>query len=193
MEGGVKYLSRVVTASASVFHHHSRNMIDWILDTSVTDPVWESVNHTKVNTMGVETACDIHFQELWPSQQFLRSFRMAYTYLNEDKEAGEHIQSQYSLEYLRHKFVASLQMHLFAYLDLGISYRFQDRVGSYTDLNGSVHDYHPYSLWDARLSWNHPRYTVFVEGNNLLNKHYVDYGLVPQPGTWINSGIKCYF
>ena len=193
VEGGVKYLSRVVTASASVFHHHSRNMIDWILDTSVTDPVWESVNHTKVNTMGVETACDIHFQELWPSQQFLRSFRMAYTYLNEDKEAGEHIQSQYSLEYLRHKFVASLQMHLFAYLDLGISYRFQDRVGSYTDLNGSVHDYHPYSLWDARLSWNHPRYTVFVEGNNLLNKHYVDYGLVPQPGTWINSGIKCYF
>ena len=193
VEGGVKYLSRAVTASASVFHHHSRNMIDWILDTSVTDPVWESVNHTKVNTMGVETACDIHFQELWPSQQFLRSFRMAYTYLNEDKEAGEHIQSQYSLEYLRHKFVASLQMHLFAYLDLGISYRFQDRVGSYTDLNGSVHDYHPYSLWDARLSWNHPRYTVFVEGNNLLNKHYVDYGLVPQPGTWINSGIKCYF
>ena len=193
VEGGVKYLSRAVTASASVFHHHSRNMIDWILDTSVTDPVWESVNHTKVNTMGVETACDIHFHELWPSQQFLQSFRIAYTYLNEDKKAGEHIQSQYSLEYLRHKFVASLQMHLFAYLDLGISYRFQDRVGSYTDLNGSVHDYHPYSLWDARLSWNHPRYTVFVEGNNLLNKHYVDYGLVPQPGTWINSGIKCYF
>ena len=183
VEGGVKYLSRAVTASASVFHHHSRNMIDWILDTSVTDPVWESVNHTKVNTMGFETSFAVDLQQLWTNQQFLKSWRVAYTYLNE----------QYSLEYLRHKFVASLQMHLFAYLDLGISYRFQDRVGSYTDLNGSVHDYHPYSLWDARLSWNHPRYTVFVEGNNLLNKHYVDYGLVPQPGTWINSGIKCYF
>ena len=193
VEGGVKYLSRVVTASASVFHHHSRNMIDWILDTSVTDPVWESVNHTKVNTMGVETACDIHFQELWPSQQFLRSFRMAYTYLNEDKEAGEHIQSQYSLEYLRHKFVASLQMHLFAYLDLGISYRFQDRVGSYTNLEGETKSYSPYGITDVRLSWNHPRYTLYVEGNNLFDKTYVDYGLVPQPGLWINSGIKCYF
>ena len=193
VEGGVKYLSRVVTASASVFHHHSRNMIDWILDTSVPDPVWESVNHTKVNTMGVETACDIHFHELWPSQQFLQSFHIAYTYLNEDKKAGEHIQSQYSLEYLRHKLTASLQLHLISYLDMGINYRFQDRVGSYTNLEGETKSYSPYGITDVRLSWNHPRYTLYVEGNNLFDKTYVDYGLVPQPGLWINSGIKCYF
>ena len=193
VEGGVKYLSRAVTASASVFHHHSRNMIDWILDTSVTDPVWESVNHTKVNTMGVETACDIHFHELWPSQQFLQSFRIAYTYLNEDKKAGEHIQSQYSLEYLRHKLTASLQLHLISYLDMGINYRFQDRVGNYTNLEGETKSYSPYGITDVRLSWNHPRYTLYVEGNNLFDKTYVDYGLVPQPGLWINSGIKCYF
>ena len=193
VEGGVKYLSRAVTASASVFHHHSRNMIDWILDTSVTDPVWESVNHTKVNTMGVETACDIHFHELCPSQQFLQSFRIAYTYLNEDKKAGEHIQSQYSLEYLRHKLTASLQLHLISYLDMGINYRFQDRVGSYTNLEGETKSYSPYGITDVRLSWNHPRYTLYVEGNNLFDKTYVDYGLVPQPGLWINSGIKCYF
>ena len=193
VEGGVKYLSRVITASASVFHHHSRNMIDWILDTSVTDPVWESVNHTKVNTMGVETACDIHFHELWPSQQFLQSFRIAYTYLNEDKKAGEHIQSQYSLEYLRHKLTASLQLHLISYLDMGINYRFQDRVGNYTNLEGETKSYSPYGITDVRLSWNHPRYTLYVEGNNLFDKTYVDYGLVPQPGLWINSGIKCYF
>ena len=193
VEGGVKYLSHVVTASASVFHHHSRNMIDWILDTSVTDPVWESVNHTKVNTMGVETACDIHFHELWPSQQFLQSFHIAYTYLNEDKKAGEHIQSQYSLEYLRHKLTASLQLHLISYLDMGINYRFQDRVGSYTNLEGETKSYSPYGITDVRLSWNHPRYTLYIEGNNLFDKTYVDYGLVPQPGLWINSGIKCYF
>ncbi len=193
VEGGVKYLSRAVTASASVFHHHSRNMIDWILDTSVTDPVWESVNHTKVNTMGVETACDIHFHELWPSQQFLQSFHMAYTYLNEDKKAGEHIQSQYSLEYLRHKLTASLQLHLISYLDMGINYRFQHRVGNYTNLEGETKSYSPYGITDVRLSWNHPRYTLYVEGNNLFDKTYVDYGLVPQPGLWINSGIKCYF
>lgn len=193
VEGGVKYLSRVVTASASVFHHHSRNMIDWILDTSVTDPVWESVNHTKVNTMGFETSLAVDLQQLWTNQQFLKSWRVAYTYLNEDKKAGEHIQSQYSLEYLRHKLTASLQLHLISYLDMGINYRFQDRVGSYTNLEGETKNYSPYGITDVRLSWNHPRYTVYVEGNNLFDKTYVDYGLVPQPGLWINSGIKCYF
>ena len=193
VEGGVKYLSRVVTASASVFHHHSRNMIDWILDTSVTDPVWESVNHTKVNTMGFETSLAVDLQQLWTNQQFLKSWRVAYTYLNEDKKAGEHIQSQYSLEYLRHKLTASLQLHLISYLDMGINYRFQDRVGRYTNLEGETKNYSPYGITDVRLSWNHPRYTVYVEGNNLFDKKYVDYGLVPQPGLWINSGIKCYF
>jgi iron complex outermembrane receptor protein len=190
VEGGVKYLSRAVTASASVFHHHSRNMIDWILDTSVADPVWESVNHTKVNTVGVETAFDIHLHELWQTQQFLRSFRMAYTYLNEDKKAGEHIQSQYSLEYLRHKLTASLQLHLISYLDMGINYRFQDRVGSYTNLEGETKNYSPYGITDVRLSWNHPRYTLYVEGNNLFDKTYVDYGLVPQPGRWFIAGLR---
>ena len=193
VEGGVKYLSRVVTASASVFHHHSRNMIDWILDTSVPDPVWESVNHTKVNTMGFETSFAVDLQQLWTNQQFLKSWRVAYTYLNEDKKAGEHIQSQYSLEYLRHKLTASLQLHLISYLDMGINYRFQDRVGSYTNLEGETKNYSPYGIADMRLSWNHPRYTLYVEGNNLFDKKYVDYGLVPQPGLWINSGIKCYF
>ena len=190
VEGGVKYLSRVVTASASVFHHHSRNMIDWILDTSVPDPVWESVNHTKVNTMGFETSFAVDLQQLWTNQQFLKSWRVAYTYLNEDKKAGEHIQSQYSLEYLRHKLTASLQLHLISYLDMGINYRFQDRVGSYTNLEGETKNYSPYGITDMRLSWSHPRYTVYVEGNNLFDKTYVDYGLVPQPGRWFTAGLR---
>lgn len=189
VEGGVKYLSHVVTASASVFHHHSRNMIDWILNTTDPDAVWESVNHTKVNTLGFETSLSVDFQQLWTNQQFLKSWRVAYTYLNEDKKAGEHIQSQYSLEYLRHKLTASLQLHLISYLDMGINYRFQDRVGRYTNLEGETKNYSPYGITDVRLSWNHPRYSVYVEGNNLFDKTYVDYGLVPQPGFWVSVGV----
>lgn len=189
VEGGVKCLSHVVTASASVFHHHSRNMIDWILNTTDPDAVWESVNHTKVNTLGFETSLSVDFQQLWNSQPFLKSWRMSYTYLNEDKKAGEHIQSQYSLEYLRHKLTTSLQLHLISYLDMGINYRFQDRVGSYTNLEGETKNYSPYGITDVRLSWNHPRYSVYVEGNNLFDKTYVDYGLVPQPGFWVTAGV----
>ena len=193
VEGGVKYLSPALTATASVFHHHSRNMIDWILDTSDPDPIWQSVNHTKVNTVGFETSWIFDFQRLWNTQQVLRSFHVAYTYLNEDKKEEEHLQSQYSIEYLRHKLVASLQLHLFSHLDLGVNYRFQDRVGSYMDLEGALNDYQPYGIFDARLSWNTPRYSFYLTGNNLFDKQYVDYGLVQQPGFWVTAGLKLCF
>ena len=76
-------------------------------------------------------------------------------------------------------------------MDLGISYRFQDRAGSYTDTQDNLQDYAPYSIVDARLSWNEPRYEAYVEANNILNKKdYVDYGNVPQPGVWVTSGLK---
>ena len=54
VEGGVKYSSRWLTVQTSIFHHHARNMIDWVMDTRDADPVWQSVNHTKINTLGEE-------------------------------------------------------------------------------------------------------------------------------------------
>ena len=96
-----------------------------------------------------------------------------------------------TLEHLRHKLVASVQLQLLKRMDLGISYRFQDRAGSYTDKQDNVQDYAPYSIVDARLSWNDTRYEAYVEANNILNnKDYVDYGNVPQPSVWFISGLK---
>ena len=53
-ETGAKYGSAHFSASASLFYHHARNMIDWVMDTREQDPIWQSVNHTKVNTFGQE-------------------------------------------------------------------------------------------------------------------------------------------
>ena len=100
------------------------------------------------------------------------------------------MQSQYSLEYLRHKVTASLSMPLAKRLSLTVKYRYQDRTGSYTDTNGEVRDYRPYSVVDSRLNWEGERYALYVEGNNLLGTRYVDYGNVPQPGCWLMVGAK---
>ena len=195
VETGIKYQSRTVQASVSGFYHHTKNMIDWIMDMSEEDPVWESVNYTKVNTLGLETVLHIDFKEWLPAQQTLKSLDISYCYMNQEKDETEkQIKSQSTLEYLRHKLVAQAQFHLVGQLNLGLKYRFQDRAGSYTDTQDNVRDYAPYSLFDARLSWNAPRYEVYAEANNLLNKKdYVDYGNVPQPGTWITGGLKWNF
>ena len=45
-------------------------------------------------------------------------------------------------------------------------FRWQDRVGSYTDFDGQVNDYAPYALLDARLTYQQPKWKIYAEANN---------------------------
>ena len=192
VEGGIKYASRTVEGSLSIYHNHCRNLIDWVRRTNDADAPWESVNFTKVNALGVEAALTLELAQLMTGQSILRKFNMAYNYINQDKVESEGLQSQYTLEYLRHKLVCNLQMHLISQLNLGLNYRFQDRTGTYTDSDGNVQEYKPYGIIDARLSWDTPNYNLYLEANNLFDKTYVDFGHIPQPGIWIMAGVSLH-
>jgi iron complex outermembrane receptor protein len=182
LEGGIKYSSPLITVKASIFYNHCRNMIDWVMDTREPEAEWQSVNLTKVNTLGQEVSFSVH------SSKF--TVHSSYCHLHQQKQQEPYLQSQYSLEYLRHKLTTSLAMPLTRRLSLTVKYRFQDRTGNYTDTSGEARDYRPYSIVDSRLSWEAERYALYVEGNNLLNTRYVDYGNVPQPGCWLMVGAK---
>ena len=182
VEGGIKYAGQWLTMKTSIFHHHSRDMIDWVRDTRDADAVWQSVNLTKVNTFGQEVTLASQFSPF--------TLQLSYCHLHQSKDVPDYLQSQYSLEYLRHKVTAQLQMPIVALLNLTVNYRWQDRMGSYTDTNGQIQSYHPYSIVDCRLAWNADTYSLYMEANNLFSKKYVDYGNVPQPGTWLMAGFK---
>jgi iron complex outermembrane receptor protein len=182
VEGGVKYSARGLNIKASIFHHHARNMIDWVMDTRDADPIWQSVNHTKVNTLGQE----ITVQGSWLR---VKGF-LAYCHLHQSKQEADYLQSQYSLEYLRHKVTAQLTALLTEKLEVTMGYRYQDRMGSYTTTEGEVKSYHPYSVIDAKATWKEDTYSIYIEGNNLTNHRYVDYGNVPQPGAWVIAGVE---
>ena len=190
VEAGVTYGVRGLTVSLTAWHHHGRNMIDWIMDTSKgSEAVWESVNHTSINSVGLETAAHIDFTQIYPEQSFLRSASLNYSYIHQDKKEEAHLVSQYALEYLRHKLIANLQFRLGHQIQLSIYGRWQDRVGSYTDFDGAVTDYRPYFLTDARLTWQSGRWKIHAEANNLFDVSYHDYGLVEQPGRWLIAGL----
>ena len=183
IEGGVSWSQNWLMASANVWYHHGCNMIDWIMDTSLGDEtVWQSMNHTKVNSIGFETAVQFNVKS--------SKFNVSYSYINQEKEQEAHIVSQYALEYLRHKLTANAQIQLAKQLSLGLNYRWQDRVGQYTDFEGRVHDYQPFGLLDARLTWSPNTWKLYVEANNLLDKHYADFGHVEQPGRWVIAGFN---
>lgn len=193
-EVGVKYLSGGLRGSISIYHHHGTNMIDWIKDTRQgEDAVWQSVNHTKLNTLGVEASLVLDFLHIVPAQRFLHQLSISYSYIDQDKDMEEYIQSQYALEYLKHKLVAKADVQLMRHLFLNLSYRYQERKGNYQELTGVVKPYGSYSLVDARLSWKANNYQLYVEANNLFDKIYNDYGNVPQPGRWVMCGANYTF
>ena len=190
VEGGVQYNTHLVDAKLSVYRHHCKNLIDWIRRSDDVDAPWESVNFTEVNATGVEATLALNLQEMMPAQHILKRLQVAYSYIDQDKVETDGIQSQYTLEYLRHKLVAQLQANLWKRLNANLSYRMQDRTGTYTNADGEITDYKPYGIVDARLSWNADSYTLYVEANNLLDKTYVDFGHIAQPGRWWMAGFS---
>ena len=210
IEGGLRYAA-------------GKNMIDWIMDTRQADEqtsgqadepateqganalvnssarssslynVWTSVNHARINSTGFEATAALDFRRLMPGQSVLRSLNAAYSYIDQSQRREKGVQSLYALEYLRHKVVAQLGLDLPPSLALDVKYRFQQRRGSYTDTNGINRTYRPYQLVDARLAWSKPRYSLYVEANNLFDTDYVDYGNVPQPGLWVMAGARFSF
>ena len=194
VEVGLRYARNGVVATLSVYRHWGRNMIDWIMDTSLgEDAVWTSVNHARINSTGVEADARLDLCHIIPNQGVLRSLSVAYAYIDQNQRREEGVQSLYALEYLRHKFVAKLGVSPLPCLNLDVSYRYQYREGSYTDTGGVNRNYRPYSLVDARLAWNKSRYSFYVEANNLFDTDYVDYGNVPQPGLWVMAGVRFGF
>ncbi len=190
-EVGAGYHNGKIQLSLTGWLHNGRNMIDWIMDTSKgDDAVWQSVNHTKINSIGVEMAAGFNFLEMIPSQRLLKKLDISYSYINQDKEQEANIVSQYALEYLRHKLVANLQLQILPQLLLAINGRWQDRVGSYTDFEGQKNDYEPYFLMDARLSFQQPHWKVYAEANNIFDTRYHDFGLVEEPGRWLTAGFS---
>ncbi len=197
------------TLHLALWHHHGRNMIDWIMDSRQGDEAaWQSVNHTRLNSVGLETSATLsiptvrHPSPYGGDREGLQ-LSISYSYIHQEKDLEPGIVSQYALEYLRHKLVANIHIPLLrqsavlrrcrsqipSRLTLDATLRYQDRAGQYTDFDGSVNDYRPYALADARLSWQHPAYELYLKANNLLNTSHRDYGLVPQPGRWLIAGL----
>lgn len=193
VEVGVKYLRPGIRGTLSLYRYHGTDMIDWIKDISQGDDApWQSVNHAVINTMGAEASVLVDIRELMQRDAFVRSVNVSYSYIDQDKETTPSLQSKYALEYLRHKFVAQANFRIWKLLEMNVSYRWQDRMGNYQKGNSMV-PYEPYSLVDARFTWNASQYKIYVEGNNLLNKTYYDHGNIPQPGIWIRAGASYRF
>lgn len=181
---GSRYRTLGLEAMVSAFYNHGTNMIDWVYETE-TSTQYHALNISKLNNEGFSIDATINFSELLgaPLQQSETpvKLKLGYAYIHQHNELTQTIyRSLYALEYLRHKFVASLSHPIVSHLSASWSLRWQQRM------NG----YHPYAKLDGVLQWSEPHYQLYVKADNITGHRYYDIGGVKQPGLWIMAGAK---
>ncbi|MBN2616438.1 MAG: TonB-dependent receptor [Bacteroidales bacterium] len=184
-ETGVKYFSRRVGATFSVFDRLGVNMIDWVKATPQDQ--WKSENITRLNTFGLALAVEYRAPT---SQKFLQSLIFNYTYLTSNKSASGFI-SLYALDYLKHDVGIIMTNRLANHVTASWRVKVQDRNGGYFDYQtGRVLPYETAVLLNAKLSYRWGKSQLFIQGDNLLNKRVHDIGSVLLPGIWMTGGVS---
>ena len=193
----VRYRIRPFEAQFNAYYTHGKDMIDWVMYNE--NDIYHSANF-ELDNMGYEVSAAVRLRELFGEGFPLNKLTAAYAYIHQNRDDETEIyKSNYALEYLRHKFVLSLDGRIVSKLNANISYRYCDRMGGYIKYDdnhkstGLLVDYEPYGIVDLKLSWNDTHYTVYAEASNLFDKKYYDLGNIEQPGIWLKAGVKVNF
>lgn len=204
---GLQYSTPGVQATLRGFYHRGNRMIDWVMYTP--DDTYHSAAFN-LDNMGVQAEGRLRFAELMNSNTWVRTLSVGYTYMHQKRHDHTDIyKSNYAMEYLRHKLVASLNHRIWSNLEATWSVRWQDRMGSYVRYSGTYVDpatgylrgqstgqlvnYSPYATLDLKLAWTAEVYQIFVQGTNITNHKYYDLGNVQQPGIWVMAGARVKF
>ncbi len=183
-EIGAHWNKKGFRTSLNAYYRIGRNLIDWVK--TPDEERWRSVNHTRVDAFGGEVSL------AYAHGYWLKNIEIGYAYCQLTKDAGE-LLSKYALDYLRHKLTLNLAHGIYKGFGASWQFAFQQREGTYTDIDGALQRYKPVYLFDGRLFWQNDRLNIFVEGSNLLGLKYYDYGGILQPGRWLKAGISVRF
>lgn len=170
------------------FYHRGTNMIDWVMYTA--DDVFHSANFD-LDNLGVQVEATASYNRV--------ALNLAYSYIHQRRHDDINIyKSNYAMEYLRHKFVATLHHPIVSHLSASWTFRWQDRMGSYilyedAKSTGLLVPYDPYATLDLKLRWTAKHYELWAEATNITNHRYYDLGNIPQPGIIVLAGARVKF
>lgn len=179
-ELGTKWNQKYFHAQANIYYRNGKNIIDWIKLPDET--VWKSTNHAHVNAIGGEISVGYN------PGNIIKNVNASYAFCRLDKKEDNYI-SKYALDYLKNKFALSLNHVIYKNFGADWQLTYQDRAGSYINIDGETVDYKPIILLDGKLYWQNSKAKIYVEATNITNRKYYDYGGVLQPQIWFKAGI----
>ncbi|MDH8701662.1 vitamin B12 transporter [Dysgonomonadaceae bacterium PH5-43] len=190
-ELGTRFVNHFADIYLTGFFMKGDNLIDWVKENP--EDLWESRNLTTLDKIGIELNAAFSLEKLIPTLPY-SELRIGYTFLNQDKEAGELI-SNYVLDYLKHKITVGLNHPIYKNISADWQFRWQDRQGTYTKYENYVAAYEtPYQsfcILDLKIKWQaYKNLNIYVSANNLFDVSYYDLGNIPQPGIWVLGGLS---
>ena len=172
-EGNIQYRKGNSSIKAGYFYRSISDFIDWVRD-NPSDP-YSPTNFGKNKVHGLYVRVQQEFQ-LNGTQSF--GYTASYNYLHPRLETSAQTQSKYTLESLKHQFVAGLyyRKHDFS---LNVLNRLLKR-----ELASA------YNVLDIRVNYQWQDFLLYSEITNLFNTSYNEAGAVPMPARWFALGLK---
>ena len=199
--GGEWQIRRGINFSATAFYHRMANVLDWVMYTPKDK--FHATNF-RLDNFGASATMTIHGDILWGTKQPLRRLCVDYTLMNQDRK--DHIaffKSNYALEYLRHKLVATLDHRIVSHLGASWVLRVQERNGQYIVMDrtnpghlietGKTAPYGTHARLDLKLRWDMQHYSLYFDLQNLTNHRFFDLANVEQPGFFLMAGATVSF
>ena len=168
-ETGLEYENEGFVSRFSLFMRREREMIDWVRSDS--SQKWQAKNFTRDEVFGVEYVMHKAFNS------FL-SLDANYSYADK-KIDNQGYMYKYGPNYARHLANAVFNLDLFfGRQEFGFNYK--KRPGR-----------RGWLLFNSGLNWDLNENTrVFLRGENIFNVEYQDIEGIPQPGRYIEAGLK---
>lgn len=176
-ELGIKYFSKQFSATIAIFNRDATNLIDYIRP-DVTEGIFTASNIREVNTQGLEFDATYNFQ----IANYAQLLTFGYAYLDDNILDQNPELSRYSLNTLRHQYIARLSTSFFKNLSQNIVYKYAERTTGQT-----------YSVWDASLVYRLKSLELTLTANNIFNAEYIETGFVPMPPSNILFGFRYNF
>ncbi|MCX5709718.1 MAG: TonB-dependent receptor [Candidatus Omnitrophica bacterium] len=169
-QAGYDFKSSRVAYNGTFFFRQEKDVIDWVKH-SPSQAKWQVENITSDKVLGFENNIKLKLNKI-------ADLNAGYTYVNKNiNESG--LIYKYGPNYTKHLFNSALIFHLpFGAQELGFVYKKKPGRGGWF-------------LLSMRLSYDINRNSqVFFEGTNLGNVDYEEIEGIPQPGRWLEGGVR---
>ena len=169
-QAGFEHGQEKLSWGLTFFLRREKDFIDWVKH-SFSQARWQVENITEDEVFGSESYIRFKFNDYLSLDSF-------YTYINKYAE-GQGLTYKYGPNYIRHLSNTALSFHLpFGEQSVEFVYKQKPHRPGWFLLN-------------ARLSLQfHKNAQIFLDAANLTDKKYQEIEGIPQPGRWLEAGLR---